>query len=339
MKSIDEMKGVEKAAALLVALGPQTASEILKHLDEDSIEIITVEIARIDRLSPEDREELIGEFLIELRRQSRGGKGGESKARKILEDAFGGDKADEILRKANPIDPNREFARLREIEPDLLFSFLKDETPQTIALTMSYLPPDKSAVILKSLSRDVAKEVARHMAVKKNVPPDIVARVARTIYGKYEELSRKNRGLSRAGGVDTLIEIMSHMTGDEERKILHTLDISMPDISGRIRESIFSFENIANLSNTEIRVLIDELKDDMVIARALKGAGDDIRFKVLRNMSQNRATDIINDMNAMGAMRLAEIHENRDRIMSVARTLHDNGIISFKKSGGDLMVD
>jgi flagellar motor switch protein FliG len=339
MKSIEEMNGVERAAALLVALGPSIAADILRHLDEDSIEKIAIEIARIDRLSPEDREELIGEFLIDLRRARRGAQGGESKAKRILEDAFGETKAEEILRKVKPIDVKQEFDRIREIEPDVLFSLIKDESPQTIAVTMSYLPADKAAVILKSLSRERAKEVALSMAVKKTIPPDILARVAQTIRRRYEEFSRKERGLSKAGGVSTLIDILGHMTGDEERKILHSLDLSMPDISGQIRDAVFTIEQLVNLSNTEIRILIDELDDDVTLARALKGAGDDVRFKVLRNMSQNRATDIINDMNAMGAVRLAEINENRDRIMAVAKTLHENGVISFKRSGGDVMVE
>ncbi|MBN1531022.1 MAG: flagellar motor switch protein FliG [Spirochaetes bacterium] len=339
MKSIEDMNGVERAAALLVAMGPSIAADILRHLDEDSIEKITVEIARIDRLSPEDREELIGEFLIDLRRAARGAQGGESKAKRILEDAFGNTKAQEILRKVKPIDVKEEFDRIREIEPDVLFSLIKDESPQTIAVTMSYLPAEKSAVILKSLSRERAKDVALSMAVKKSIPPDILARVAQTIHRRYEEFSRRQRGLSKAGGVNTLIDILGHMTGDEERKILHSLDISMPEISEQIRDAIFTFEQIVHLTNTEIRILIDELGDDMTLARALKGAGDDVRFKVLRNMSQNRATDIINDMNALGPMRLSEINENRDKIMAMARTLHENGVISFKKSGRDAMVE
>lgn len=127
------------------------------------------------------------------------------------------------------------------------------------------------------------------------------------------------------------------MSGDDERKIMATLDLTLPGVSQQIRDQMFSFENILLLSNKEIRVLIDEVADDDLIARALKGAGDDLRFKFLRNMSQNRATEIINEMDALGALRLSEVEDCRGKILHVMRALHENGVISVK-TGSDVMV-
>ncbi len=335
MKEVFDMSGVERAAALMVALGPKVASEIMKHLDEASIEKITTEVAKIDRLNPQEREELIGQFLIDLRREKRRLRGGEGTAREILTKTFGDTKADQILLKFTNIDVDKEFANLNEIDDQALVAFLKDEHPQTITVAMSFLAPEKSAAIMTALERAKAKEVALRMARMDRVMPEAVAGIVKTIKKKYQEYQKKNQGLS-AGGLDTLIEILQHMPGEEERKIMEDLEIAMPNVSQQISEKIFTFENVVNLTNQEIRLLIDAVNDDALIARSLKGAGDEIRFKFLRNMSQNRATDILNDMNVMGVVRLAEVEDCRKKIESVMRYLDDNGVINLR--GGNTFV-
>ncbi len=335
MKDVFDLSGVERAAALLVAMGPKVAAEIMKHLDDASIEKITTEIAKIDRLSPQEREELIGEFLIDLRKEKRRLRGGEGAAREILTRTFGDGKADQILSKFTNIDVDKEFANLNEIDDQALVSFLKDEHPQTIAVAMSFLAAEKSAAIMSALDRDKAKEVALRMARMDKVMPEAVAGIVKTIKKKYQEYQKKNRGLT-AGGLDTLIEILQHMSGDEERKIMEDLEITMPNVSQQITEKIFIFDNVVNLTNQEIRILIDAIGDDALIAKSLKGAGDEVRFKFLRNMSQNRATDILNDMEIMGVVRLTEVEDCRKKIESVMRTLDDNGVLNLR--GGTTFV-
>ncbi len=335
MKDVFDMSGVERAAALLVAMGPKVASEIMKHLDDASIEKITTEIAKIDRLSPSEREELIGEFLIDLRKEKRRLRGGEGTAREILTKSFGDGKADQILSKFTNIDVDKEFSNLNEIDDQALVSFLKDEHPQTIAVAMSFLAAEKSAAIMSALDRDRAKEVALRMARMDKVMPEAVAGIVKTIKKKYQEYQKKNQGLT-AGGLDTLIEILQHMPGEEERKIIEDLEIAMPNVSSQITEKIFTFDNVVNLTNQEIRVLIDAIGDDALIARSLKGAGDEIRFKFLRNMSQNRATDILKDMEVMGVVRLTEVEDCRKKIEGIMRTLDDNGVINLR--GGNTFV-
>ncbi len=335
MKDVFDMSGVERAAALLVAMGPKVASEIMKHLDEASIEKITTEIAKIDRLTPQEREELIGEFLIDLRREKRRLRGGEGTAREILTKTFGEGKADQILSKFTNIDVDKEFADLSEIDDQALVSFLKDEHPQTIAVAMSFLAAEKSAAIMSALDRARAKEVALRMARMDTVMPEAVAGIVKTIKKKYQEYLKKNQGLT-AGGLDTLIGILQHMPADEEKKIMEDLEISMPSVSSQITEKIFTFENVVNLTNQEIRLLIDAIDDDALIARSLKGAGDEVRFKFLRNMSQNRATDILKDMEFMGVVRLSEVEDCRRKIEGILRTLDDNGVINLR--GGNTFV-
>jgi flagellar motor switch protein FliG len=332
MKDIFDMNGLERAAALLVALGPRVASDIMKHLDEDSIEKLSQEIANIDRLSPQEREELIGGFLIDLRKEKRRLRGGEETARDILVKTFGADRADEVLSKFSNVDVDKEFVAMNDMEDEALLLFLKDEHPQTIAVVLSFLAPAKSAAVLKGLTRDTTKEVALRMAKMDRVMPEAVAGVIKTIKKKYQEFKKKDTGLS-AGGLNTLIEILQHMSGEEERKIIHDLETEMPTVTQQINDKIFAFENVVQLTNQEIRILIDTIDDDHLLARSLKGAGDEVRFKFLRNMSRNRATDILMEMESLGVIRLSEVEDCRDKIVSVLRTLDDNGVINLRGGG------
>lgn len=335
MKDVFDMSGVERAAALMVSLGPRAAADIMKHLDEESIDALTREIAKIDRLSPREREDLIGQFLIDLRKEKKRLRGGEGTARQILIKTFGEEKAEKILSKFTNIDVDKEFASLNEIEDDALVLFLKDEHPQTIAVAMSFLAPEKSAAIMKSLDRGKAKDVAVRVAKMDRVMPDAVAGIAKTIRKKYQEYRNKNQGLT-TGGLDALIGILQHMPADDERKIMKELEIALPTVSQQITEKIFIFENVENLTNQEIRILIDAINDDHLLAKSLKGATDEIRFKFLRNMSQNRATDILSDIDAMGVVRLSEVEDCRAKIISIMRTLDDNGVINLR--GGQTFV-
>lgn len=331
MKPVGEMTGTEKAAALMVALGPDVASEIMRHLDDASVQKIASEIAKIDRLSPEDREELVGEFLLDLRKTRGASYGGENVARDLLESAFGEEKSKEILGRLSRKDLEKGFTFLAEIDSALLVSFLQDEHPQTIAVTMAHIPARKAAEVLKALPSDMAREAARRLATMERTSPEAVIEISRVLRRKYDRIMASGQDLESTGGVDTLVSILNFMSGDQERTLMDYFDSSMPDISQEIRDRIFTFDHVVNLDNREMRVLIDEINDDSVIARSLKGAGDDVRIKFFRNMSRNRATDILSDIDAMGPVRLSEIQSSRDVIVSVMKELNDMGVITVKK--------
>ncbi len=333
MKSIYDMNGREKAAALMVALGPSIAADIIQHLDEESIETISLEMARIQNLSPEEREDLIGDFMISLRKEGKRLAGGTLHARDFLVDTLGEERADEIINRLPPVNVDKEFSFLHELEPDVINLLLKDEMPQVITLTMTYLPSHLSARVLEGLPRDSAKDIAIRMAKMANVVPEAAVEVARALKKRYRKFLQDGGIGNETEGLNSLITILGHMSGEGERSILKELDRSMPDLSERIRDEMVSFEKVVLLSNQDVRVLIDEVADDSLLARALKGAGDDIRFKFIRNMSQNRATDILTEMDTLGPVRLSEVEECRGIITGRMRNLHDNGIIYFRREG------
>ena len=333
MKSIFDMSGKERAAALLITLGPDIASEVLKHLDQESIEAITGEMIRMQALSPEDQEDIVGEFMIELRRASRSGTGGINRARKMIIDAFGSEKADEILSRIEDRDPETGFKFFRDIDNKTAVDLLKDEEPGVIALVLKHIDPARAAVILKELPGEKSKSAAVRLAKMKNPSPEAAVAVARALKKRYARIREIEGDKSIEGGVESLMSIMAHMSSSQERSILRNMDITVPHLSREIMDRIFTFENVINLTNSEIRILIDEISDDMIIARSLKGAGDDVRFKFLRNMSQNRATDILREMDIMGPVRLSDINECRDYIVDIMRQLNENGVIVIKRDG------
>jgi len=331
MKPVSHMSGIEKAAALMVALGPNVASESMRPLDEASVQKIAEEIAKIDRLSVEDKEELIGEFLLELKKKKGVAYGGEYVARDLLVAAFGEEKSDEILNNLSKKDLEKGFSFLVDIDTEVLVSFLQDEHPQTIAVTLAHIPPKKAAEILKAIGPEKAKEAARRLATMDRTSPEAVLEISRVLRKKYDKFRMSGSELEATGGVDALVSIMNYMSGDQERALMDYFEHSLPDGSRVIRDKIFTFDHILNLDNREVQRLIEEVADDGLIARALKGAGDQLRIKFFRNMSRNRASDILSDIDAMGPMRISEIQSARDMIVAVMKDLNDMGLITVKK--------
>ncbi len=331
MKHLDEMNGVEKSAALMVALGADVASSIMKHLDEDTLSRLSIEIARIDRLAIEDKEELIGEFILKTKKMKGAVIGGENVAANILKAAFGEEKTKEILKKLTHRDLEKGFEYLKNIDPKILAAMLENEHPQTITITLAHLSPDKSAGVLKNIPPSSAKEVIKRMAKIDKASPEAVLEIARVIKKKYEKFKESSEIYDRTDGIKTLVDIMSQMNATQERKLMQYFEFTNINIYNQIRENIFTFENIANLTRQEMQILIDEINNDILIVKALKGAEDEIKFKFLRNMSANRATDILNEFDKIGPIRVSEINDARNEILAIMRHLNDNHIISVRK--------
>ena len=332
MKSIFDMTGPEKAAALLMLLGPQITADILKHLDETSVERLTAEMIKMKSLPESEREELIGDFMIELRKTARSSSGGINRARKMIVDSFGEEKADEMINRIESKDVESGFKFLAELSAEEILLLVKDEPAQMISLVLSFTPPKVSGEILKALPRDRAKETALKLARMKDVSPEAAVAVARALRKRYRSLKSADTGETEAGGISSLISILGHMSSDREKKILENIGITMPAIAEEISERIFNFENIAGLNNNDVRLLIDEIADDHLISMALKGAGDDIKFRFLRNMSQNRATDILQEMSDLGAVKLKDVLECRNSIVEIVRGLEERGAIRLRRS-------
>ena len=327
------MTGAQRAAALLVALGPERASDILKHLDEESIQTITVEIAKIGHLSAEEKEDLIGEFLISLNKNKDVLQAGENSAKEILEKAFGSEKSSQILKKLSVKDLEKEFDFFDDADPDILKQLIQNENPQVTAVILSYMPPALSAAVIEKFPPKAMQQIALRMARLDSIVPEAVFDIARKLKEKYKQyLQNAQKGIS-PDGIVSLLEIMSYMNDDDEKKLMKNLEGAVPDVSKNIRERIIVFDTISSLTNNDISRLIDEINDDQLIAAALKGADENIRFRFLRNMSRNRAADLLEDMEKMGPMRKTDVENCRKEIVKIMRSLYESSIIHIPKPG------
>jgi flagellar motor switch protein FliG len=338
MKPIDEMSGTEKAAAFLVAIGHDAASDILRHMEEKEVIAVSHEIARIETLSPEQKEDLIGEFYIRIRKMKGVLPAGEPVAKRFLTDAFGEDRAERIVAKFKYMNQDESFTFLKEATPEEIVDLVTNEHPQIVAVMMVRIPSAQAGAVMKLLPKDMKKEVALRMAKMGAIAPEAVAQASIALHKKYETLIAKGSGSSREG-VSTIAEIMNHMHSDAEKRIMDHFDDEIPDFADAVRKriSVFEFEAIAQLTNREIRLVLSKIPENRMLAKALKGSEDDIRFRVLRNISTNRAEDIISLMDLMGPIRLSEVNEARTQIVSIMKDLSAKGTILIRKAGDEIV--
>jgi flagellar motor switch protein FliG len=339
MKSLSDMNGTEKAAALLVAMGHEAAAEILKFLDDDSLVRVSTEMAHIERLMPCQKDDLIGEFLIQLKKMKRSASGGEETARRLLVDAFGEEKAESVLSRVKLMNIDDSFDFLDDVDPQTIAEMTAMDHPQIIAVMLSNIPPAKAGQILRLYPRERSKEIAMRIARMGKVSPEAVVQISSSLRKKHDEMKKRSEAAAVPGGVNTLANILNHLVGDDEKRLIAHFDDEMPDFADEIRKKISSieFESIASLSNREIRLVLGQIPENRIIAKALKGCVDEIKFKVLRNISNNRAEDVVGLMDLMGPIRLSEVTEARQKIVSAMRELNERGSIIVKKSGEEFI--
>lgn len=321
--------GATRAAKLLLALGPDQASVVLKELSELEIERIVTEMFRIQRLSPDEKREILMEF-----HQTAGIEGsisgGPEKAREILAAGLGEKRADEILERMNRGDLRQDFAFLEQLDPPVLSSVLALEHPQIAAVALSYISPKIAAAIMKLFPDTFRTEVALRIAKTSKIHPEAIARVARVLREKFEK--RTDETFSDIGGASALANILNHMDRSTEDGILNILGSQAPDVLEDVKGMLYTFEEILNLSAREMRILLSRVNDDQIIAAALRGAGEEMRRHFFNSLSQNRGADILEEMDRRGPLSLREINEARAYVLSVARKLDEEGAIVIKKN-------
>ena len=214
-KSIYEMNGVEKAAAFLTVIGEETASEVFKNLDDDSIIKLTEEMSKISNLSAAEKEDLIGEFYLALRDETSDDIGGPGKARRFLESAFGVEKANEIFHKLKIKNVGKEFDFLKEVDPEIAAIMMKDEMPQIIAVTLFHLPPELTVQIMKEFPLEIKKSVAVKLAKIDKIAPEAVLKIAEKLRERYYKQIEKSGNLTSSGGIDSLAQILNYMSYNE----------------------------------------------------------------------------------------------------------------------------
>jgi flagellar motor switch protein FliG len=334
-QGISEMNGVQKSAILLISLGPERSASIFKHLKEDEIEQLTLEIANTRSIAPSTKEDVLEEFYQVCLAQQYIAEGGITYAKDLLEKALGEDKAKEVLGKLTASLQVRPFEFVRKTDANQLLNFIQDEHPQTIALILSYLSTSQSATIISSLSPDKQADVAKRIAQMDRTSPDVIKEVERVLERKLSSLV--NQDYTIAGGVDSIVDILNSVDRGTEKHIMETLELDAPELADEIRRKMFVFEDIISLDNKSIQRVLREV-DNNELAVALKSTTDEVQNLIFNNLSKRLAAMIKEDMEFMGPVRLKDVEEAQQKIVNIIRKLEDSAEIVVSRGGGDDIV-
>ena len=335
MGATDDLSGVQKAAVLLISLGPEKSADIFKHLKEEEIEELTLEIANTRSISPEVKDEVIDEFYQVCLAQQYIAEGGIGYAKELLEKALGDDKAHDVITKLTASLQVRPFEFIRKTEPSQVLNFIQDEHPQTIAMILSYLAPTQSSMILSALSPEMQADVARRIALMDRTSPEIIKEVEKVLERKLSSLI--NQDYTIAGGVDAIVSILNAVDRGTEKRIMEALEIEEPELAEEIRKKMFVFEDILLLDDRAIQRVQRDV-DNNELAKDLKGANEEVQNCIFRNMSSRLATMVKEDMEYMGPVRMKDVEESQQVIVGIIRKLEDQGDIVVSRGGGDDLV-
>lgn len=335
IKSKNELTGKQKAGILIAAVGPQKAAEIYKHLKDEEIEELTLEIANLRKIPPEVRDQVIEEFHQICLAQEYITRGGIDYAREILVQAIGEPKARQIIDRLTQSLQVTPFDFMRKADASQVFSFIQGEHPQTIALVIAHLQPEQGAMILSSLSPEMQAEVAKRIAVMDRTSPEVIKEVERVLERKLSSIMGQD--FAAAGGVKSLVEVLNRVDRSTERSILENLEEQNPELAEEVKRLMFVFEDIIGLDDRSVQQVLREV-DMKDLALALKGASEEVKGKIYKNMSSRAAQILKEDMDFMGPVRLRNVEEAQQRIVNVIRRLEEAGEIVVARGGGEEIV-
>jgi flagellar motor switch protein FliG len=326
------LKGIEKAAALLVAIGEERAGEIMRHLSETEVEALTLQIAKSPKLPTDVCREIIGEAVDTVLAEEYIAEGGVDYARNILQRSLGSSRADEIIGRLAATIERRPFEFLRRTPPEQIHVFLRNEAPQTIALVVANLHTTLAAQVLSLLPPEDQADVALRVAKMAETRPEVVSQVESVMRHKLSSVIAQE-AYAAAGGVKSLADILNHSDRTTERNVLDELARSDGELAEEVRLLLFTFEDIVKLDDRSIQMVLKEV-DQKDLAIALRGVSEDVRGRIFSNMSERGAELLKEEIDFQPPQRKRVIEEAQGRIVGVVRRLEEAGAIVLSRGGG-----
>lgn len=335
---IHTMTTTQKVAALLILLGPATASEVLKNIKEDDLlEQVTLDIASLNKVPTAILNSILEEFKAIFQASNYLSAGGMDYAKELLEKAYGGDHAKRILDRLVVLMNSNPFQFFNEADPGQLATSFQNENPQLIALIMAYLKPEHSAQVLNYLPPEVQAQVALKIADMDTTNPEILSEIEKIVESKFSSVVVQD--FSKAGGVESLANILNRADRSTERNVIELLEVQSPDLAEEVRELMFVFEDIVNLEDRAIQRILREV-DTKDLAMSLKGTKEDVKEKIYKNMSERAQAMLRDEMEYMGPVRAKEVQEIQSKIVGIIRTLEVAGeIIIARDNNEDELID
>lgn len=329
------LTGKQKAAILLISLGPDVSASVYKHLTEEEIERLTLEISGVRKVDSRDKEEILEEFHNIALAQDYISQGGIGYAKQVLEKALGTDQATAIINRLTSSLQVRPFDFARKADPGQILNFIQNEHPQTIALILSYLDPTQAGQILSELPQEVQADIARRIALMDSTSPEIINEVEQILERKLS--ATVTQDYTQTGGVEAVVDVLNGVDRSTERTILDALEIQDPELAEEIKKRMFVFEDIVTLDGRAIQRVVRE-SDNEDLKLSLKVASDEVKEIVFRNMSKRMVETFQEEMEFMGPVRLRDVEEAQSRIVSVIRKLEETGDIVIARGGRDDII-
>ena len=328
--------GVRKAAILLIQMGRERAASVLAHLSESEVEAISAEIARLEAINSTESEAVLTEFRMMMTARAHIAQGGLSLAQELLEQSLGPERAATIMSRLSAAAVQMPFQFLHRADPAQLRSFIIDEHPQVIALVLAHMTPDKASLLLSGLAPDMQSEVAHRIAVMDRTSPDIIECVESTLERRLSSMLQPAE-MSRVGGIDPLVNIINRSDRSTERQIVEGLEALDPTLADTIKSKMFMFEDIVMLEDRSIQLVLREV-DTGELALALKGVADTVRDKITHNLSERAATNLLEEVELLGTVRLRQVEEAQQNIIRTIRQLEEQGQIMVRRGNDDEFI-
>jgi flagellar motor switch protein FliG len=325
------LRGIQKCAVLMVALGEEGASEIFKHLSQPEVEALSLEIAKAPKVPSEVCREVLTEAVQTVLAEDYLAEGGVDYARAVLQRSLGGDKAEEIISRLAATIERRPFEFLRRTPPEQIHVFLRNESPQTIALVLANLHTTLAAQVLSLLPPEEQADVAMRVAQMGETRPEVVAQIESVMKGKLSNVIAQE--YSSAGGVKSLAEILNQVDRSTERNVLDQLAQSNGELADEVRLLLFTFEDVVKLDDRSIQMVLKEV-DQKDLAIALRGVSEDVRARIFANMSERGAELLKEEIDFQPPQRRRVVEEAQGRIVGVVRRLEESGAVVISRGGG-----
>lgn len=327
--------GIQKAAILMIALGPDKSAAIIQHLSEQEIDQLTLEMANVHKISAEQRDSVVDEFHQLCIANDYIAQGGIDYARDVLERALGEQRAFDIISRLSTSLKMRPFDLVRRTDPKQLLSFIQGEHPQTIALIMTHLPADKAATILSSLPHDKQADITRRIALMGRTSPDVLKEIEKILERKISSLAPTD--YTTSGGIQSVVDILNRSDPGTLKVVMEALEIDDPELAEQVKRQMFVFEDIVMLDDRGIQLVLREV-DSKDLALAIKGSNPEVGEKIMHNMSARASQMLKEDIEFMGPVRLRDVEDAQQRIVKVIRQLEESGTIVISRGGGDELI-
>ena len=333
---IASMTGPQKAAAVIVALGADKASLLYQNMDPEDVEQVTLEVARLGMLNMDTQEYVLNEFYQMCMTNKAVSEGGLEYARSVLEKAFGGATAATLLAKITKTLKNREFAFLNKAGDKDLYTILQNERPQTIALVLSYVAPEKAAAVIEQLEGRKQIKVVESMAMMDSASPTAVKLIETEMARRFDNIAASSENV-KVGGVDFVASVMNNLDRASEKSIFDGLSATNEELAEEIRKRMFVFEDIITMDDRSVQRFVRDC-DARDLVLALKAANPEVSNKLFANMSSRMAESIRDDLEITSNVRMKDVEEAQQRIVGVIRTLEEQGEIVILKGGKDDII-